>query len=274
MAIRIVTDSSCDISSEAFNEMNIDMLGLKIYFGKEEFIDKVTIDVKTFYEKLSLANELPTTTLINPEQWITYFNQYPEDDIVVLPISPTLSGTYQSAIIAQGTLARENIHVVNTQAVATMLGMLVTHAAGMRNNGASALEIFEKITELADRIELIAAFDTLKYLIKGGRISGVQGAIGNVLGIKPIVHVKNGVLKNIGKARGMKSAIEYLVKFINRPNTVDFSMPLFFGSTNNEEDLKILMQQVGMPDEPIYEIGSTVGTHAGPGAIAIAYFRK
>jgi DegV family protein with EDD domain len=273
--IRIITDSTSDFTLEDIARLNIDMAHLGVNFSDASYIDKKTITSEEFYNKLKNSKELPTTTLVNPEQFVEIFNKYPNDEIIGIFISSTLSGTYQSAVIAKEIVNRDNIHLIDSKTVTLALALLVKEAVKMRDSGKNSSEIVEKITILTDKVMILAVIDTLKYLVKGGRLSAVSGTVGGVLGLKPIIGVQNGEIKSLGKERGNKKALETLVKIIKDDYNLDYEMPVVFGYSENKTDVEELyLQMEKVKETTTMVIGSVVGTHAGPGVIGLGFFSK
>lgn len=272
----IITDSTCDLPLKELADMQVDMISLKVNFGEESFADKREITNEEFYERLAQSDKLPTTTLLSIGEFMEHFDQYPDQEIVVLTLSSKLSGTYQSAVAAVELSNRSDIHVVDTLTVTGGLALLVKVAAQMRDAGLSGAEIAQRLEQLKGRVRIFAMIDTLKYLVKGGRLSGVSGAVGSVLGIKPIIALQDGAVLNLSKARGVSSAITELVRLIATEHPFDPTLPYLFVHTNNPDALDQLVKNLGLADSGAdrYMIGSTVGTHVGPGAIGFCYFEK
>ncbi|MGI6498487.1 MAG: DegV family protein [Oscillospiraceae bacterium] len=272
MAI-LITDSTSDLPLAELDAQNITMLSLKVSFGQEEFLDKRTITNEAFYEKLAQSETLPQTTLLSIGAFQEVFDRFPDDDIVVLPISAKLSGTFQSALAAKELTGRDNIYVVETGTVSIGLGLLVQRAAQLNEAGMPASEIASHISEIADRVRMFAMVDTLKYLVKGGRLSGMQGFLGEMLQIKPVISILHGEVLNVAKARGTKGAIQALLKLTEQGAPIDTSLPLCFGHTGNMALLAQLRDHFPhLSSAPAYSLGSVVGAHAGPGTTGIAYF--
>ncbi len=271
--IRIITDSTSDFSLEEAKALDLIMMPLCVNFGDEHYLDKEEITNDEFYRKLVSSEEIPTTTLINPHDFTEMFNKYPEDDLVVILISKKLSGTYQSACIAKDALDRENIYIIDSKTVTSGLGLLVRTAFQYKNEGFSATEMVEKLTLDLNDIRIIAVFDTLKYLIKGGRITKVAGAVGTALNLKPIILVKDGVLESLTKVRGNRAAMKEVVRITKEQILIDESREICFAHTNSPTELAFFKQF--FPYEGIaFNIGAIVGTHAGPGCVAITFFVK
>jgi DegV family protein with EDD domain len=277
MGVRIITDSTCDLSQIVAAGFGVEMASLKVNFGDEEYVDKVTISNEEFYEKLAVAKELPTTTLVNVEEFISVFEKYPDDDIVGIFISSKLSGTCQSAQIAKDTLGRGNIYIIDSGSVTIGLSLLVLEAVRLKNQGESGEAIAKKIQDMSQKVKIYAAIDTLKYLIMGGRLNAASGIVGSVLGLKPIICVYDGVITSVDKARGMKKGIASLAQIVKEKCKVDHSKKMLFAHSNNPEGLETLIEQLNLRDVSEMDkllIGSVVGTHAGPGAVAIAFFEE
>jgi DegV family protein with EDD domain len=277
--IRIITDSTSDISRQKKLELDIDIIPLRVNFGTEVYRDGIDITNKKFYEKLSAEKQLPTTSQINPYEFSTIFQEYidAEDEIIGIFISSHLSGTYQSAVLAKEMISSQNIYLIDSQNVTFALALLVEEAVKLRSEGLTAIKITNKINELKNHMRLIAVVNTLKYLKLGGRISAGTAMLGNMLGINPIITVKDGEVQAIGKARGRKMAFRFMLNTMQKDH-VNNDYPIYFGHTNSPAALKELMDFFipHLDNFNIYtsEIGSVVGTYAGPGAVGLAYIAK
>lgn len=279
MKTRIIIDSTMDLSPELKSKVSI--VPLTVHFGNEEYIDGVTIDHKAFYEKLVETDVHPSTSQATPDTFIKEFEKAKAagEGAVVITLSSKLSGTYQSAQIAAEDY--ENVFLVDSGSVTIGGGILVEYALRLLNEGLEAKEIAEKLEEAKERIIIIALVDTLEYLKKGGRISKSVAFAGAVLNIKPVLAVEDGEINILGKARGSKMGNNLLVQEIEKSGGVNFGMPVLLGYSGLSdalllkyiEDSKSLWE--GGLDEIHYtSIGSVIGTHAGPGAIAAAFFKK
>ncbi|MEG1551585.1 MAG: DegV family protein, partial [Oscillospiraceae bacterium] len=252
--------------------LGIEMASLKVIFGEEEFIDKVTITNDEFYEKLKSSRHQPKTTLVTPDKFIEIFNKYPKDSIVGIFLSSKLSGTFQSAQIAMSDLEREDIYLVDSGSASLGIGLLIEKAVQMRDDGVDAAEIYKNISELKEKLRIIAAVDTLEYLVKGGRLPASKGMLGSILNLKPLLIVQDGDIKPLGKARGMKNALKELLKIYYK-STPNKDMPIAFAHSGNADYLNSIREEFEAQDsDKTFVIGSVVGAHSGPGAVAVAYF--
>ena len=279
MKTRIIIDSTADLSAELKSKLSI--VPLTVHFGDEEYLDGVTIDHKTFYEKLIESDRLPTTSQATPDLFMKEFEKVKKagDSAVVITISSKLSGTYQSAVIAAEDF--DNIYIVDSGSAAIGSGILAERALQLAESGMEAREIAETLNKEKEKIVIIALLDTLEYLKKGGRISKTVAFAGAVLNIKPVISVEDGEIAVLGKARGSKMGNNLLVQEIEKSGGVDFEKPVMLGYSGLSdalllkyiEDSKLLWEK-GLKDIRYTAIGSVIGTHAGPGAIAAAFFKK
>jgi len=279
MAVKIIVDSTFDMKPSV--KQRVEIVPLTVLFGEEAYIDGVTIDHKVFYEKLVESDVLPTTSQATPGAFSDVFEKITSagDSAVVLTISSKLSGTYQSACIAAQDYS--GIYVVDSQSAAIGAGILAELALDLADQGLDGEAIARTIETERENICLIAMLDTLEYLKKGGRISKAVAFAGGLLSIKPVINLDHGEINILGKARGSKQGNNLLVQEIEKSGGIDFQKPLLLGYTGLSdlllqkymEDSKALWQQ-GTDFVPYTIIGSVIGTHAGPGAIAAAFFRK
>lgn len=271
--IRIIADSTCDIPFDQAARMGVDyIIPMKLRFGTEEYLDKTTITNEEFYARLEEAEELPTTTLVSAGEFLEIFARYPEDELVVLTISSGMSGTHQSALLAREMSGRTDVYTVDTKAVSLGYALMVEAACRMREQGRSAREIAQALTGLAGRLRIYGIVDTLKYLVKGGRLSKAAGFVGETLRVKPIISIRDGVVTNCAKAMSTNAAIRTLYAITEKDGPRDLAYPIYFAHALNERDLALLKKQYQAPaDSPTFIVGSVVGTHAGPRVLALSY---
>lgn len=279
MKTRIIVDSTSDLMPEA--RARVSVVPLTVHFGDEEFIDGVTIDHKTFYEKLVETDVHPTTSQATPASFMAEYEKAAQagESAVVITLSSKLSGTYQSAVIAAGDY--ENIYVVDSGSVAIGGGILVELALRLLDQGLEAPEIAAQLEAEKEKVRIVALLGTLEYLKKGGRISKTVAFAGAVLNIKPVVSVTDGEIQMLGKARGSRMGNNLLVQEIEKAGGVDFSKPVLLGYTGLSDALLLKyiedsrqLWEAGLDQVRYTSIGSVIGTHAGPGAIAVAFFKN
>lgn len=276
---RIIVDSTADLTPEY--KKRVSVVPLTVHFGEKEYLDGVTIDRKTFYEKLIESDVLPSTSQATPDSFMKEFDKVKEakESAVVITISSKLSGTYQSAAIAAAEY--ENIYVVDSGTAAMGSGILVELALKLVDEGLDAESISERLEKEKKKIVIIALVDTLEYLKRGGRISKTVAFAGSVLNIKPVLSVVDGEINVLGKARGSKMGNNLLVQEIEKAGGVDFSKPVLLGYSGLSDALLLKyiedsrhLWDKGLEKVRYTTIGSVIGTHAGPGAIAAAFFKS
>lgn len=279
MKTQIITDSTADLLPQY--RAKVVTVPLTVRFGTEEFSDGVTIDHKAFYEKLVECDTLPTTSQAGPNDFMSVLEPVTAagDGAVIITLSSKLSGTWQSAVIASQEY--ENVYVVDSGSVAIGGGILVELAVRLAVEGLDAKTIAEKLEEAKSKIVVVALLDTLEYLKKGGRISKTAAFAGNVLNIKPVVSVIDGEIRVIGKARGSRMGNNLLIQEIEKAGGIDFTKPVLLGYTGLSDALLLKYAEDsrplwsnGMEQLRYTMIGSVIGTHAGPGAIAAAFFKN
>ena len=279
MKTRIIVDSTCDLLPQ--HQSQVAIVPLTVRFGDQEYIDTVTIDRETFYEKLVETDLLPTTSQATPDGFMTEFEKVKNQggEGVVITLSANLSGTYQSAMIA--ATEYDNIVVVDSGSCAIGTGILAQMALSLADQGLSAKEIAARLEEEKEKIVIVAMADTLEYLKKGGRISKTVAFAGTMLNIKPVLSIIDGKITLLGKARGSKQGNNFLIQEIEKAGGVDFSKPVLLGYTGLSDrlllkyidDSKSLWEN-NLPQVPYTIIGSVIGTHGGPGAIGVAFFKQ
>ena len=279
MSVRIITDSGFDIPGEG--DPRLTVLPLSITFGETTYADGVDLTNERFFELLIESDELPKTSQATPFQYQQIFEQVRAagDEAVVITLSSGLSGTYQSAVTAAADYPE--VHVVDSKNVTIGQGILVQYALRLVDEGRSASEIASLVESARERLVLLALLDTLEYLKRGGRIPKSVGTIGELLSIKPVVGVRDGEVVMLGKARGSKNGRNLLHQEVEK-NGIDFAMPVLIGYSGLSDKLlrkylddnRVIWEgKVAEEDLPITSVGATVGTHVGPNAIALAFFR-
>lgn len=279
MCVRIIVDSSTDVS-EKYRE-KIQFVPLTVRFGDKEYLDGVEISKHQFYEMLVESDALPTTSQATPAAFAEYLESVASagDSAVVIALSSKLSGTYQSAVLAAEDYP--NIYVVDSQSVAIGTGVLAQYAVELAQQGMGAEEIAQELTQQREKVCVVALLDTLEYLKKGGRISKTVAFAGGMLNIKPVVTVQDGAVALIGKARGSRNGNNLLVEKIREAGGVDFERPVLLGYTGLSSALleKYVDDSKALWADHVDKLDgcllcSVIGTHAGPGAVAVAFFRK
>lgn len=278
MNVKIIVDSTADMRPEVAAKVGI--VPLSVYFGDREFVSGVDINPKQFYEMLVESDTLPTTSQPAPYLFEEAFEKAVSEgcEVVCLTCAGKLSGTNQSANIAAAEFEGK-VHVVDSCTIAIGLGILTEYALELAAQGLSAEEIVWKLLRKREKIKVLALVDTLEYLKKGGRISSAVALAGGLLNIKPVISVNGGEIKLLGKARGSRQGNNLLVQEIQKAGGVDFAMPVMLGYTGLSDALlqKYIQDSADLWKDnvenlPVSIVGSVVGTHVGPGAVAVAFF--
>ena len=279
MSVRIITDSTADIRPALAEQ--IPFVSLNIRFGEEEYSDGVTMSRKEFYEHLEICKELPATSQPSPDLFAEAYEAAlaAGEEVVLITISSKLSGTFQSANIA--AMDYDNgVYVVDSENACIGAGVLAEYAKQLADSGMCAADIAAKLNAEKKNLRLFATLDTLEYLVRGGRLSKVAGVAGGLLNIKPVITINGGSIEVVGKARGMKQGNAMMLKEIEKSGGIDFSKPVMSGFTGLSDELlqKFLLEaQAKMGSDMELDstiISGTIGTHVGPGAFAVAYFKK
>lgn len=281
--IKILVDSASDLEQQDASELGVTVLPLQIRFGSEEYLDGVSLTHREFFEKLIETDELPQTSQINEYRFDEVFASLTADgsEVIAITLSSKLSGTHASAVKAAKKYAGK---VVVVDSLNACIGerILLEYAVRLVGEGKlTAAQIAAELDEKKGKIQLLAVLDTLKYLRKGGRISSVTAIAGEMLSIKPVISVVRGEVKLVGKAMGSKKGNNLLTQLVRDCGGIDFTMPYVLGYSGLSDaflqkyirDSELLWK--GYTDHvPYHMIGSTIGTHVGPGAIAVAFFAK
>ena len=281
--IKILVDSACDLEQSDAQALGVSLLPLQIRFGEEEFLDGVTLSHRAFFEKLVETNTLPQTSQINEYRFEEAFSELTEDgsEVIAITLSSKLSGTHASAVKAAKKFGGK-VHVVDSLNACIGERVLLEYAVRLVKEGRlGAAEIAAELDEKKGKIQLLAVLDTLQYLRKGGRISSVTAIAGEMLSIKPVISVVRGEVKLVGKAMGSKKGNNLLTKLVSDCGGIDFTMPYVLGYSGLSDEFlqKYIRDSEALWKDhtdhvPYYLIGSTIGTHVGPGAIAVAFFAK
>ena len=281
MSIRIITDSASDMSPAEHPALRV--LPLSVTFGTDVYMDGVDIDHQRFYEMLVERDELPKTGQVNPYAFSQAIAETREagDEAVIITVGAKLSGTNQSARTALAEAPGGDVYVVDSNNVTLGERVLVEYALRLVDDGRSAAQIAAAVEAVRDRVVVIGLLETLEYLVRGGRLSAAAGAVGTLLNVKPVVAAEDGLIVQLGKARGSKNGRNLLNQKVEQAGGVDFSMPLALGYTGLSdavlkkyiEDSAALWAGHAESELPIHTIGATIGTHVGPGAVAVAFFR-
>ena len=279
--VKILVDSASDISAEEAEELGVSLIPMQIRFGADEYYDGVNLSHTEFFAKLMQSAELPQTSQINEYRFNEKFEELTADgdDVVAIVLSSKLSGTYECAVRAAEKFGGK-VHVVDSLNASAGEKILCLYALRLVKDGATAAQIVEELDRKKCKVRVLALLGTLEYLKKGGRISSAAAAIGKMFSVKPVISIADGAVKMEGKAIGSKKGSNLLTKFVDMYG-IDFDMPyvLVYSGLSDElldqyvRDSEKLWKDHAS-DLPRHLIGSTIGTHIGPGGIGVAFFSK
>jgi DegV family protein with EDD domain len=278
--IRIVTDSTCDLPNEVLKEYDIAVAPLTVRFGQKSFKDRVEITTEEFFEKMGKSKEVPSTSQVSVGEFTDIFKALGEDGGTVLGLflSSRLSGTYQSAVIARNVLGLENIHVMDTKLTTLAHGLVVLKAAQMARDGHSLQEIKDMVTYMSDNMYSIIILGTLTYVEKGGRIGAGTALVGNLLNIMPVVTFSEGEVKLLGKIRGRKRTVSWLVNHIENLGIRLYDRVVginYIGDSKIVGEVKdALNKGFNAKEFVVGTVGSVIGTYSGPDMALGVYFLK
>lgn len=287
MAVRIITDSASDITREdvaAAGNPALTVLPLSITFGNATYEDGVNLSHQRFYELLVEGDDLPMTGQVNPYAFEQAIGEARAagDEVIVITLSGKLSGTNASANTAAASFD-SGVYVVDSKNVTVGERVLVDYALRLVGEGLSAVDIATALEQAREDIYVVGLLDTLEYLRRGGRIPASAAALGKLLSIKPVITIEDGAVELLGKARGSKNGRNLLTQQVEAAGGIDFSMPIALGYAGLDDALlrkyiedsrHIWEDHIALEDLPVHSVGATIGTHVGPGAIALAFFKQ
>ncbi|OJV62303.1 MAG: hypothetical protein BGO41_05755 [Clostridiales bacterium 38-18] len=283
MKIRVVTDSASDLPKQIASEEHLEILPILVYIDGKEYLDGVTIDSDTLYNAMKSGAEVKTAQ-IPLSHFIDKFREYAQSEAhyLYLAFSSALSGTYQTAVLAYESVKEEypsfNMTIVDTKCVSLGLGILAIEVARMAEEGSSLEAILSYIEQTKSNMVHVFSVDDLEYLLRGGRVSRSQAIIGNILNIKPILHVQDGALVPFEKAKGKKKLLAKLYEYIkDHGGQLDRQVIGIAHTLNEEEALEVKRHfetVYGSNKFIINQLGCAVGAHCGPGMITIFFKSK
>ncbi len=278
MKIKIVTDSSADISEELARKMGITVVPLYVRFADDIYRERITITDEQFYDKLVNGPVHPVTIQPSPQDFVEVYKKMAaeSDAIVSIQLSSKLSGTYNSAVLAKNMLENAYpITVIDSQSVTVSLALIVLMAAEAAQKGKDLDEILAMVNNAIPKTHLFGVLDTLKYLLLGGRIGKAKALVGSLLGVKPVLALKDGEVVPAGQTRNRAKGVDRLLDDLKKiPDVVDIAVA---HSTTPEDAQKLAAQISGIVKDVsvrVFRLGTTLGVHVGPGALIIACRQK
>lgn len=278
--LKIVCDSLSDVPIELVKEYDIEVVPLTVIIDNKEYKDGIDITKEDFYKKLREENVYPKTSQATYTQFKEVFEKYIREgkDILYIAGSSTATGTYQSAVMAKNDLDG-NIYTYDSQSFSYGIGVLVVRAAELAKEGKTATEIISELQILRDQSYLLFSVDTLEYLQKGGRISSTKATIANILNIKPILDVRDGLVAPIAQVRGKKNVISKMIDLIKDKCGDDLSdQVIYIGYSDDDKEkeklIEVAKNELNPKDIKFFMVGTCIGSHSGPGVTGILTFKK
>ncbi len=275
--IAIVTDSSPYIPDQIIKEHNINVVPLTVIWGEEDFYDGVDLTPVEFYQRLEKAKIMPSTSQPSVADFEVLFRSLHEEgyDILAVLISEVLSGTISSATQAKKMLPEANIEIVNSRSLAMGLGFLVLKAARAANQGATLQECKRMTEESLEKVGVIFVLDTLEFLHRGGRIGAAKRFMGTLLNVKPVLAIEDGLIVPLDSVRTQKKALERIIDLIDERTQGHKNIRLASLHANNHETAQFVLDEalkrITTVEQIFSEVSPVIGTHAGPGAVGLAY---
>ena len=280
MGIRIITDSSADFELAAAKRRGVSVVSMSIQFGGASFLDGKSITHDLFYRLLQERKENPSTSQPTPADFLRVFEEAKaaKEPAVAILLSSALSGTLQSALIAKEMCGYDPIYIVDSMTATAGIQILVNYACKLRDSGLPAPEIAEAVERIKDRVRIFAVIDTLEYLRRGGRLTGLQAGLGTMARLKPVIAVRDGKVVITGKALGTAAAVKQMIKHL-AGHPIDDAYPSYFLYSDDKSREELLLPKLkGQNMLPLRlhysSVGPTIGTHIGPGALGIAYTER
>ncbi len=274
--VRVVTDSACDLLDETLTELNIRLVPLRIRFGDEELVDREELSTKEFWARCASSPVLPATAAPSPGQFQAAFEAAAADGadaVVCVNLSSKMSATIESARQAARALeGRLPVRVVDSRSVTLGLGLVVTEAARAAAGGADLETVTAAAEQVVGRMKLYGAIDTLENLKKGGRIGGARALLGSMLSIKPVIEVRDGVVEEESKQRTRSRSLRYLADKAKAAGPVS-RLAVFSADAPDLDQFLALLEGVAPTEGATLfgDVGPVIGSHAGRGAIGVAW---
>jgi DegV family protein with EDD domain len=272
--VRIVTDSTADLTPEQQQAAGITVVPLNVHFGDQVFRDHVDLTTDEFFRRLKASSQLPRTSQPAVGVFEEAFRALLQngDEIVSVHLSSKVSGTYNSALMAAKTVAEDAIEVVDSLSTSMALGFMALEGAKLARAGRDHKTVAECLRALVPKARVICVVDTLTYLERGGRIGKARALLGSLLNVKPILQLKDGEVVPLGRARGRPQALSRLVELLERDGQLSQLAIMHGAAPADAEKLRerVASNYPGL-DILLTEIGAVLGTHTGPGVIGFTY---
>lgn len=274
--IAVVTDSVADLPPQLAEEFGITVVPLVVRFDTKSYRDGLDLSPDQFYEKLRTSKVLPATSVPPPAAFADAYDELAEktNEIVVISLTSKLSATYQVALEAVGLMKKQcRVEVLDSQWAVMAQGFITIAAARAGQSGASLDDVLGVAHHTIQRVDICAAFDTLEYLERGGRIGKAQAFLGSLLKVNPIIGMKDGEVHPLARERSRAKAIDYLFNFVTNFGNIE-GLAVEYATDLDEANRLVERLYSKYPQAPIYlsRASPVIGTHTGPGLIVVTVF--
>ncbi|GLB58867.1 DegV family protein [Cytobacillus sp. NCCP-133] len=283
MSVKLLADSACDLPLNFFKENDVTLFPLKVHLNDTEYEDLVTIEPKKVYDAIR-EGQVPKTSQVSPLLFEEAFTKMAEEnkDGIYIAFSSELSGTYQTAVMILEQVKEKypdfNLTIIDSKAASLGYGLIVMAAVNKMRSGASKEELVKDIKFRCEHLESLFTVNDLEYLAKGGRVSRASAFLGGLLNIKPLLHVEDGKLVPIEKLRGKKKLLRRIIELMKERGVSFESQTVGISHADDEEtaiEMKtLIMNELNAKEVYVTSIGSVIGSHTGPGSIAIFFQNK
>jgi len=274
MTIKIVTDSTADLPAKLAEELDVTVVPVYLRFGEQIYRDRVDISEDEFYQRLLHDPIHPNTAQPSPQDFADVYEKLSKDadGIVSIHLTSKLSGTYNSAVQGKKMVKSKcPIEVIDTQTLTIAFGLMVIRASTMAKNGKSFKQIVDEVNKMIPNVHLLILFDTLKYLIKGGRVGKAKGLMGSILSVKPLLTMKDGELAPSSQVRTRSKGIDRLVDFSKNATEIQDLAVLYSTTPDEAQDLVERISPIFPKERTLLaRLGPGLGVHGGPGILAVA----
>jgi DegV family protein with EDD domain len=274
MTIKIVTDSTADLPVKLAEELDVTVVPVYLRFGEQVYRDRVDISEDEFYQRLLHDPIHPNTAQPSPLDFADVYEKLSKDadGIVSIHLTSKLSGTYNSAVQGKKMVKIKcPIEVIDTQTLTIAIGLIVIQASRMAKSGMSLKQIVDELTEIIPNVHLLVLFDTLKYLVKGGRVGKAKALLGSLLNVKPILTVRDGELVPSGQVRTRSKGMDQLLDFVKNATEIQDLAVLYSTTPDEAQDLVERISPIFPKERTLLaRLGPGLGVHGGPGILAVA----
>lgn len=279
--IKLITDSTSDLSKDIIEQYDIEVIPLYVIFGDEEYLDGVNINTKKLYELVEQKKMLPKSSAIAPGTFLEVFETYLEQgfDIIYCGLGRQFSGTYNSSVIAKNMIGTDRIHIIDSANLSNGIALLLMKAISFIEQGDDIFTVVSKVEELVPKVRSQFVIDTLDYLYKGGRLNALSAIAGKVLHIHPIIKVRDGVMIVGKKVRGsMLKAIKTMISdIVQLKEDIDLDLMMINNSIALEHFpyvIETMKEQFPSNEIFLQDAGCVISTHCGQGTIGIFYIEQ